>query len=149
VAGIALLLGVGLLKVFTAALPGAASAPSSHPAPQVAATAPPWSATVFTTDRLITVTLEVDPNHTGATSFTVKLVATSTGRALTHASVCLFLTMLDMKMAPTFVLMLPDGRGQFHGTGELVMGGDWGIRLLIRTADQRRHEARIQLLTPA
>ena len=76
----------------------------------------------MTTDRLITVTLEVDPNHTVATSFTVKLVATSTGRALTPASVSLFTTMLDMKMATTSVLMHPDGGGQFHGRGELVMG---------------------------
>lgn len=149
VAGIAVLLGVGLLKVLTAALPRAASTPPSQPAPQLAAISPPWSATVLTTDRLITVTLEVDPNHTGATSFTVKLVATSTGRALTPASVSLFTTMLDMKMATTSVLMHPDGGGQFHGRGELVMGGDWDIRLLIRTADQRLHEARIQLLTPA
>jgi YtkA-like protein len=145
---IAVLLGAGLLKVFPGALPGEASAPPSHPAPQVAATST-WNATVFTTDRLITVTLEVDPNQTGINSFTVKLVAMSTGRVLTHASVFLFITMLDMKMATTSVLMHPDGGGQFHGRGELLMGGDWGIRLLIRTTDQRLHEARIQLLTPA
>jgi hypothetical protein len=142
------LFGAALLKIFTGALPGAASAPPSHPAPQVAVISP-WKATVLTTDWLITVTLEVDPNQTGINSFTVKLVATSTGRALTNASVSLFITMLDMKMATTSVLMHPDGRGQFHGRGELLMGGDWGIRLQIRTTDQRLHEARIQLLTPA
>jgi hypothetical protein len=57
--------------------------------------------------------------------------------------------MLDMKMAPTSVLMHPDGGGHFHGRGELLMGGDWDIRILIRTAEQRLHEARIHLLTPA
>jgi hypothetical protein len=29
------------------------------------------------------------------------------------------------------------------------MGGDWEIRLLIRTTEKTLHEARIQLLTPA
>jgi len=141
------LLGTGLLKVFTGALPEEASAPPSHPAPQVAATPPPWSATVFTADRLILVTLEVGPNQSGTNSFAVNLVAMRTGRAITNASVSLFTTMLDMKMATTSVLMHPDGRGHFHGRGELLMGGDWDIRILIRTADQRRHETRIHLLT--
>jgi hypothetical protein len=143
------LLGSGLLKVFTGALPEEASAPPSHPAPQVAATPPPWNATVFTADRLILVTLEVGPNQSGTNSFAVNLVAMRTGRAITNASVSLFTTMLDMKMATTSVLMHPDGRGHFHGRGELLMGGDWDIRILIRTADQRLHEARIHLLTPA
>jgi hypothetical protein len=146
--GIAVLLGTGLLKVFSGALPGAASAPPSHPAPQLAESSLPWSATVLSTDRLILVTLEVDPNQTGTNSFTVKLVATGTGRTLTNASISLFTTMLDMKMATTFIVMHPDGRGQFHGRGEFLMGGDWDIRLLIRTADQSQHEARIRLLTP-
>jgi hypothetical protein len=141
------LLSAGLLKVFTSSLPGAASAPPSHPAPQVAAISR-WNATVLTTDQMIAVTFEVDPNQTGSNSFTVKLVATSTSRALTSASVSLFLTMLDMKMATTSVVMHADGRGYFHGRGELLMGGDWGIRLQIRTTDQRLHEARIQLLMP-
>ena len=93
------------------------------------------------------VTLEVGPNQTGTNSFAVNLVAMRTGRAITNASVSLFTTMLDMKMATTSVLMHPDGRGHFHGRGELLMGGDWDIRILIRTADQRRHETRIHLLT--
>ena len=142
-----MLLGTGLLKVFTGALPEEASAPPSHPAPQVAATPPPWSATVFTADQLIMVTLEVGPNQSGTNSFAVNLVAIRTGRALTHASVSLFTTMVDMKMATTSILMHPDGRGDFDGRGELLMGGDWDIRILIRTADQRLHEARIHLLT--
>ncbi len=102
----------------------------------------------MTTDRLILVTLEVDPNQTGSNSFTVKLVAVGTGRALTNVSISLFTTMLDMKMATASIVMHPDGRGHFHGRGELLMGGDWDIRLLIRIADQSQHEARIRLLTP-
>ena len=148
-AGIALLLGVALLRVFDAALFGAASAAPSRSASVVPATSPSWSTTVFTTDQFITVTLEAAPNRTGTNSFRVRLVATSTGRALAHASLSLFLTMLDMKMATTPVTMYPDGAGQFHGRGELLMGGDWEVRLLIRTADQRLHEAHIHLLTPA
>jgi hypothetical protein len=142
------LLGIGLLKLFCGALAGTASAPSAHPTPQVATTSLAWSATVLTTDRLILVTLEVDPNQTGTNSFTVKLVVMGTGRALTHASISLFTTMLDMKMATTSIVMHSDGRGYFHGRGELLMGGDWEIRLLIRIADQSQHEARIRLLTP-
>jgi len=108
----------------------------------LAATSLPWSATVLTTDRLILVTLEVDPNQTGSNSFTVKLVAMGTGKALTNVSISLFTTMLDMKMATTSIVMHPDGRGHFHGRGELLMGGDWDIRLLIRIADQSQHDSR-------
>jgi hypothetical protein len=146
--GIAVLLGTGLLKVFSGALPGAASAPPSHPTPQLAEASLPWSATVLTTDRLILVTLEIDPNQTGTNNFTVKLVAMGTGRTLTNSSISLSTTMLDMKMASTSIVMHPDGKGHFQGRGELLMGGDWDIRLLIRTADQSQHEARIRLLTP-
>ena len=149
--GIAVLLGAGLLKVFSGGLSASGSAQPPHRTPQVAITSPLWSATVLTADKLILVALEVDPNRTGINSFTVNLVEISTGRAITHASVWLFTTMLDMKMAPTTVLMHPDGRWLFHGRGELLMGGDWSIRLLIRFADHEKtlHEARIQLLTPA
>lgn len=143
-----MLLGTGLLKVFSGALTAPANAPPSHSTPQLAVTSLPWSATVLTSDRLILVTLEVDPNETGTNSFTVKLVALGTGRALTHASLSLFITMLDMRMATTSLVVHPDGRGQFHGRGELLMGGDWEIRLLIRIADQSLHEARFRLLTP-
>lgn len=151
VGGIAVLLGTGLLEVFSGALSGAASAPQPQHTPQVTTTSPLWSATVLSADRLILVTLEVDPNRTGTNNFTVNLVELSTGRAITHASVWLYTTMLDMKMAPTTVLMHPDGRGHFHGRGELLMGGDWSVRLLIRFVDQGKtlHEAWIQLLTPA
>jgi hypothetical protein len=138
------LLGTGLLHFFSGALPGAASAPPSHPTPQSTVT----SSTVLTTDRLILVMLEVDPNQTGTNSFTVKLVAMGTGRTLSNVSIFLFTIMLDMKMATTSIMMHPDGRGNFHGRGELLMGGDWDIRLLIRIADKSQHETRIRLLTP-
>src|SRR5438270_9326307 len=82
----------GWLKVFTGVLPGEVSAPPSHPTPQVAATSPLWSATVFTADRLILVTLEVNPNKIGTNSFTLNLVAMRTDRAITNASVSLFTT---------------------------------------------------------
>ena len=144
-----MLLGIGLLKVFSGALPGAASTQPPHRTLQVATTSPLWSATVLTADRLILVTLEVDPNQTGTNSFTVDLIEMSTGRAITQASVWLFTTMLDMKMATTSVLMHPDGGGHFHGRGELLMGGDWNIRILIRIANQRLQEAQVHLLTPA
>lgn len=149
--GIAVLLGAGLLKVLSGTLPAPGSVPQPQRTPQVATTSPLWSATVLTEDRLILVMLEVDPNQTGTNSFTVNLVEVSTGRAITYASVWLYTIMLDMKMAPTTVLMQPDGRGLFLGRGELLMGGDWSIRLLVRYADQGKtlHEARIQLLTPA
>ncbi len=146
--GIALLLVISLLKVFIGALPGAASGAPPHPTPQLTTTSLPWSATVLTTDRLILVTLEVDPNQSGTNSFTVKLVAMGTGRTLTHASISLFTTMLDMRMTTISIVMHSDGRGYFHGRGELLMGGDWEIRLLIRIAGQKLHEARIRLLTP-
>jgi hypothetical protein len=148
VGGIAVLLGTGLLKVLGGVLAAPAKVAPSHPTPQLTTSSLPWSATVLTTDQLILVTLEVDPNQSGTNSFTVRLAAMGTGRVLTHASVSLFTTMLDMRMATGSMVMRADGRGYFHSRGELMMGGDWEIRLLIRTADHSLHEARIRLLTP-
>ena len=148
VAGIVILLCVGLINVF-GALTGKASAPPSHPAPRSTTISPSRVATVFTSDGLIAVTLYVSPNHTGTNIFTLNLNDSRTGRAITNAHISLFTTMLDMKMATTSVLMHPDGGGHFHGRGELLMGGDWNIRILIRIANQRLQEAQVHLLTPA
>src|SRR6266699_90654 len=129
VAGIVILLCIGLINVF-GALTGKASAPPSHPAPRSTTISPSRISTVFTSDGLITVTLDVSPNHTGA-------------------NISLFTTMLDMKMATTSMPLHPDGQGHFQGTAELSMGGDWGLRMLIQTPDHKLHEAHIHLLTPA
>jgi hypothetical protein len=134
--------------VLTGELAVPTSAPASHLTPRLIPTTLPWSATVLTTDRLILVTLEVDPNRTGINSFTVKLAAIGSGRAITNASISMFTTMLDMKMATTSLVLHPDGSGSFHGKGELAMGGDWEIRFLIRIANQSQQEAQIRLLTP-
>ena len=148
VAGIVILLCVGLINVF-GALTGKASAPPSHPAPRSTTISPSRIATVFTSDGLIAVTLYVSPNHTGTNIFTLNLNESRTGRAITNAHISLFTTMLDMKMATTSMPLHPDGQGHFQGTAELSMGGDWGLRMLIQTPNHKFHEAHIHLLTPA
>jgi nitrogen fixation protein FixH len=42
----------------------------------------------------------------------------------------------------------PDGKGHFSGQGDLGMGGNWEIRVEIRTADTKLHTATVKLYTP-
>ena len=42
----------------------------------------------------------------------------------------------------------PDGKGHFSARDDLLMGGDWQIRIQIRTPDNTLHEAIVKILTP-
>ena len=56
--------------------------------------------------------------------------------------------MLDMDMGTDTVILQPDGKGHFSGTGELSMPGNWQIRILIRTPDATLHTASVKFVTP-
>jgi len=46
------------------------------------------------------------------------------------------------------VNLQPDGKGHFSGIGELGMGGNWKLRIEIRTLDTTLHEATLKFFTP-
>lgn len=106
------------------------------------------SFTVLTSDHQFTITLTVTPNHTGPNVFIVSVMDITADTLITDAHISLSSTMLDMRTGTETVILQPDGRGRFSAKGNLSMGGDWGIRISIRTRDNILHEAYINLLTP-
>jgi len=53
-----------------------------------------------------------------------------------------------MDMGTDSVNLRPDGKGHFSSPGDLSMGGDWQIRIQIRTPDNTLHETKVKLFTP-
>jgi nitrogen fixation protein FixH len=56
--------------------------------------------------------------------------------------------MLDMDMGTDTVNLQPDGKGHFSASGDLSMGGNWQVRIQIRTPDNTLHEAKVKFFTP-
>jgi len=140
--GVAIIVCVGLLNVFGGTLtPTTAAQPSSkHPQG--------FTTTVRTQDGKFNTTLDVNPNSFGTNIFTVSVVDNATGKPVTNnIGVVLFTTMLDMDMGTDSVMLLPDGKGHFSAQGDLSMGGNWQIRIQIRTPDGVSHIATVHLVT--
>lgn len=146
VLGVGVLLCVGLLNVFAGTITPITSAPL--PQQQSAGKAQPFVTTIKTSDNLFTVRLSVDPNRFGTNVFTATVSETRTGKPATHIGVALYTTMLDMDMGTESVDLLPDGKGHFSASGDLSMGGNWQIRIQIRTLDGKLHETHVKLFTP-
>ena len=146
VLGVAVLICVGLMNVFAGTLSPVAAAQPQPSSTTGAATA--FTASVRTSDNEFTVTLEVTPNQAGTNVFRVSKVETSSGTPATIAGVSLSLSSLDMDMGTETVNLQPDGKGHFSATGDLLMGGDWQVRVQLRTRDNKLHEAIVKLLTP-
>jgi len=143
--GVAVLVCVGLLNVFGGTLTPitAAQQPGSS-----TGTAAPFHATAKTTDGKLTVSLYINPNTAGPNGFQVRVADARTGAPVTDVGVALYTTILDMDMGTQNVNLLPDGKGHFSATGDLVMGGHWQIRIQVRTPDNMLHEATIKVTTP-
>ena len=107
-----------------------------------------YNTTLKTSDNKFTVKLNINPNRFGTNLFTVSVVDNSTGQATTNIGVSLFTTMLDMDMGTDTVNLQPDGKGHFSAPGDLAMGGNWEIRVQIRTPDNTLHGAAVKLFTP-
>lgn len=147
VLGIAVLLCTGLLTIFSGTLlPPAISQPVSQPA---SAPSKPFSTTVETADRQFRVTVKIDPNHFGTNTF-IATVFDSKGNAVptSNIGVSFYTTMLDMDMGTQVVNLQPDGKGHFSGSGDLDMGGNWQLRIEIRTLDATLHDATLKFFTP-
>ncbi len=145
VLGVAVLVCVGLMNVFAGTLSPIAPAVQQQ---QTTGTSTAFTTSVRTSDSKFTVTLTVDPNRTGPNGFTVSVVDTTTDTPITNVGISLYTTILDMDMGTDTVNIQPDGKGHFSGRGDLVMGGDWQIRIQLRTPDNRLHEAIVKILTP-
>jgi copper transport protein len=142
--GVAVIACVGLMNVFAGTL-------SPIAVPQQQATAPAstiFNTTVKTTDNRFTVSLNINPNRFGTNIFSATVVDNKTGKPTTDVGVSLYTTMLDMDMGTDTVNLLPDGKGHFSAPGDLAMGGNWQIRIQIRTPDNTLHETTIKIFTP-
>ncbi|MDQ6661497.1 MAG: FixH family protein, partial [Chloroflexota bacterium] len=80
--------------------------------------------------------------------FTVSVIDNKTGKPTTNVGVSLYTTMLDMDMGSDSVNLLPDGKGHFSARGDLSMGGNWEIRIQVRTPDNTLHESKVRFVTP-
>jgi len=142
--GVAVLICVGLMNVFG----GTLSPVTTGQQQQTTANSKPYNTTVKTTDNKFTVTFNVNPDHFGTNVFTVSVVNNKTGKPTTNIGVSLYTTMLDMDMGTDNVNLLPDGKGHFSASGDLSMGGNWQVRIQIRTPDSTLHEARVRFYVP-
>lgn len=149
--GVLVLVCTGLLTVFSGTLqPIAPPASASQAVVQpMKIPAKPFTTTVKTKDQKFQVKLSVDPNHFGTNTFTTTILDQN-GRVVpdSQVGVSLYTTMLDMDMGTDAVNLQPDGKGHFSAQGDLGMGGNWEIRIEIRTADTKLHGATIRLYTP-
>lgn len=143
--GVGVLLCTGLMNVFGGTLLPAVPV-QPPPSQQQTTVSKPFTTTVKTTDNQFTIQLQVSPNHFGPNTFTVK-VLDKNGKPDTNVGVSLYTTMLDMDMGTQTVNLQPDNKGGFSANGFLDMGGDWQIRVQVRTPDFKLHEVKVKLKT--
>jgi len=143
--GVGVLLCVGLMNVFGGTL---SPTTTGTPPPTTTGPAKPFTTTVKTSDSKFTVTLNINPNRFGTNVFTASVFDNKTGKPTTNVGVSLYTTMLDMDMGTDNVNLLPDGKGHFSASGDLSMGGNWQLRIQIRTPDNALHEAKFKFFVP-
>ncbi len=141
--GVAVLLCTGLLNVFAGTLtPANIASPTTQP--QQATTVKPYTSTLTTSDNAFTIKLTISPDRFGPNVFTVTALD-STGKVQKNIGVSIYTTMLDMEMGTDALNLQPDGKGNFTSNGDLDMGGNWQIRIQIRTVDNKLHEAKVKI----
>lgn len=149
--GVAVIVCVGLMNVFAGTLTPANALTGQPPInANGTATGGVFNGTAKTSDGKYSVTLNVNPNHFGTNVFTVHVTDAQTGKQLgaNQAGVTVYTTMLDMDMGTDSLDLQPDGKGGFSGRGDLSMGGNWRIRVQVRTLDNTLHTADFKLYTP-
>jgi len=107
----------------------------------------PFSATLETTDRIVTVQLAIAPNRSGPNTFTVRLTDRS-GKPITNAQVSLRTTMPDMVMVTSPIEFQHVASGEYKAEDVLAMSGRWQFQVLIRLPDSSLHEARVEEVVP-
>ena len=144
--GVAVLVCVGLMNVFAGtlspiALPAPASSPGSLPTQALHVSA-------STSDRVFTITLQITPGQVGSNAFLATVQETATSKAVTDVSLVLSLSDLDMDMGTQVITLQPDSKGHFSGLGNLLMGGNWQLRIQVRTADHQLHDGLVKIQAP-
>jgi copper transport protein len=144
--GVAVLVCAGLLNVFAGTLASTNTTSISPVQPsQPTATVKAYTSTLTTSDTIFTIKLSVSPNRLGPNVFTVTALD-STGKVKNKIGVTIYTTMLDMDMGTNSISLQPDGKGNFVGNGELDMGGNWQLRVQLRTPDAKLHEATVKIV---
>ncbi|GCE11374.1 copper resistance protein CopC [Tengunoibacter tsumagoiensis] len=139
VLGVAVLICVGLMSVFAGTLQPA----TTTTVPKATA----FATNAITTDKAFSIKLTVSPNHFGTNVFTVS-VFDSNGKPDTNVGVSIYTIMLDMDMGTDTINLQPDGKGYFSAPGDLNMGGNWELRVQIRTPENTLHEVQVHMVTP-
>ncbi len=80
----------------------------------------------------MTGTMVIKPDRSGPNELAVTL-RDAHGQLVKQATVVVLTTMLDMEMGTGKVALTETGPGEFTGTGDLGMGGHWGLRILVYT----------------
>jgi copper transport protein len=140
--GVGVLVCTGLLTLLAGTVPPA----PVNSGQSATGSSRPFTTTVSTTDNKFTVTLTVTPNRFGTNVFTVS-VLDSNGTQDTNVGVSLYTTFLDSEIGTTTINLQPDNKGHFSASGDLSMGGNWQIRIQIRTPDNTLHETTVNLFT--
>ncbi len=141
--GVAVLICIGLMNVFAGTLSPIAATQQQQ---AITGTSSSFHSSAQTTDKTFIVTLDINPNSAGPNRFIVDVKDTHTGAPVTNANITLALSDTDMDMGIETVAMKTDGKGRFSATGNLLMGGNWQIRIQIRTPDRKLHEAIFKIL---
>lgn len=136
--GVGVLVCVGLLNTFGSALISSATSPQAGGS---AGKVAPFHTTAKTSDGAFMVTLDITPNQAGPNGFQVSVADARTDKLVTNVGVTIYTTILDMVMGTQEVDLLPDGKGHFSAQGNLLMGGNWQIRIQVRTLDNTIHNA--------
>lgn len=149
--GVAVIVCVGLMNVFAGTLtPTTTASAAQQQSGTSSTTSAPFNGTAKTSDGKYSVTLNITPNRFGTNVFTVHIVDVKTGKQLgaNEAGVTIYTTMLDMEMGTDNVELQPDGKGGFSARGDLAMGGNWGIKVQVRTLDNTLHIANFKIYAP-
>jgi copper transport protein len=147
--GVAIIVCVALMNVFTGSLTATGTPPASNSSNP--ATNKSYNSTAKTTDGHYIIVLNISPNRFGPNVFTATITSAQTGQSLASGQVTevtVYTTMLDMDMGTDSTLLQANGKGSFSATVFLVMSGNWGLEVQFRTSDQKLHEANFKLLTP-
>ncbi len=154
--GVLVLVCTSLLTVFSgtlqpATLPVPASQTIAQPEtiPTQTISTKPFTTTAKTQDQKFQVKLSVNPNTFGTNTFTITILDND-GKVVpsSQVHVMLYITMLDMDMGTDRANLQPDGKGHFSTQADLGMGGNWRVRIEIRTTDTTLHNATVQFYTP-
>lgn len=138
--------GMGMLGVFggllTACETGTAPAQQAQQAQPSA-----YQTTMKTSDGRFLVQFRVTPNRQGLNTFVVVPTTSSGGKPTSAMQVHLDTIMLDMAMGTDSVDLQTDKNGEYRGQAALIMAGNWQIRIELRTADGKLHEASVKVVT--